>query len=72
MVSYVIRGKFQGIALNLNGGFGLRPSSGILKTRQQRFGNSVYFHPQVRGEAPTLLAALRRANLNHCKTHDEV
>jgi hypothetical protein len=39
------------------------PSSEIWKT--QRFGSCICFHPQVRGEAPTLLCPLERANLNH-------
>jgi hypothetical protein len=32
--------------------------------RIQRFGNWICFHPQVRGEKPTLLGPLERANLN--------
>jgi hypothetical protein len=41
--------------------FGLRPSSGILKTNEHNDSEA-----QVRGEAtPTLLDPLERANLNH-------
>jgi hypothetical protein len=36
--------------------------------RSQRFGNWICFHPQVRGETPTLLGPLERANLNHWTT----
>jgi hypothetical protein len=31
----------------------------------QRFRNWIYFRPQVRGETPTLLGPLEKANLNH-------
>jgi hypothetical protein len=48
--------------------FGLCPSSGILETRNQRFGNCICFRPQVRGKTPTLLDPLERANLNHWTT----
>jgi hypothetical protein len=45
----------------------LCPSSGILDTRKQRFGNWIYFCPQVKGggETPTQLGPLERANINH-------
>jgi hypothetical protein len=46
-------------------GFGLYPSSGVLKTRKQRFGNWFCFRPQLKGEIPTLLGPLERANLSH-------
>jgi hypothetical protein len=49
--------------------FGLCPSTGILKTRKQRFGNWICFRPQVRGDTPALLGTLERANLNHWTTH---
>jgi hypothetical protein len=44
----------------------LCPLSSILKNiKQQRFGNWISFHPQVKGwETPTLLGPLKRANLN--------
>jgi hypothetical protein len=45
--------------------FGLFPSSGILETRKQRFGNWMCFRPQVRGETPILLGSLERAYLSH-------
>jgi hypothetical protein len=46
--------------------FGLFPSSGILETRKQRFGNWICSHPQVRGgKTPTQLSSLGRANFNH-------
>jgi hypothetical protein len=38
--------------------FGLRPSSRILNTRKQRFGNCVCFRLQVKVEKPTLLGPL--------------
>jgi hypothetical protein len=44
---------------------GLCPSSGILETRKQRFGNWICFRPEVKGETPTLLGPLERANLSH-------
>jgi hypothetical protein len=45
--------------------FGLCPSSGILKTREQCFRNWICFHLQVRGETPPLIGPLERVNLNH-------
>jgi hypothetical protein len=47
-------------------GFGLCPSSGILKNRRtQRFGKWICFRPQVSGqETPTQLGPLERASLN--------
>jgi hypothetical protein len=37
----------------------------ILKTRKQRFGNEICFHPQVKGQTPTLMGSLENANLNY-------
>jgi hypothetical protein len=34
-----------------------------------RAGNYICFHPQVRGETPTLLGPLERANPNHWTTY---
>jgi hypothetical protein len=46
--------------------FGLCPLSRILrKWRTQSFRNWICFHLQVRGETPTLLGPLERANINH-------
>jgi hypothetical protein len=48
--------------------FGLYPSSGILKTRTQRFGNWMF--PSLgEGETPTLLGTSEKANLNHWTIH---
>jgi hypothetical protein len=44
--------------------FGLCPSSGILKTREYNISETGCFLPQVKGETPTLLCPLERANLN--------
>jgi hypothetical protein len=41
------------------------PSSGILKTREHRFGKWVCFRPQLSGETPTVLGPLERANLSY-------
>jgi hypothetical protein len=49
--------------------FGFFPSSSIVETRKQRFGNWIFFCPQVReGKKPTQLGPLERANLNHWTT----
>jgi hypothetical protein len=48
--------------------FGLCPSSGILETRKQIFGNGICFRPLVRWETPNLLGPLERAILNHWTT----
>jgi hypothetical protein len=45
--------------------FRLCPSSGILKTTKYYFGNWICFRRQERGETPTLLGPLERANLNY-------
>jgi hypothetical protein len=45
--------------------FGFCPSSDILKTREHEFPEAGRFRPQVRGETPTVLGPLERANLNH-------
>jgi hypothetical protein len=48
--------------------FGLCPSSGFFlnnNEKTQRFGNWICFRTQVKGETPTLLGPLERANLNH-------
>jgi hypothetical protein len=44
---------------------GLYPSSGVLKTRKQRFGNWMCFRQQVRGETPTVLGPLESVSLSH-------
>jgi hypothetical protein len=48
--------------------FGLCPLPGILESRKQCFRNWICFHPHVKGEIPTLLGPLERANLNHWTT----
>jgi hypothetical protein len=50
-------------------GFGLCPLPGILKSREQRFGNRTCFRPQVRGETTTLLGPLQIASSNHWTAH---
>jgi hypothetical protein len=35
--------------------------------KTQRFRNCNFFHPHVKGETPTLLGPLERANLNRWK-----
>jgi hypothetical protein len=35
----------------------------------QSFRSRISFHPQVKGETPTLLGLLERANLNHYTTY---
>jgi hypothetical protein len=50
--------QFKAIILTITEFFGL---SRNYKT--QRFGNCICFHPQERGETPTLLGPLERANL---------
>jgi hypothetical protein len=45
--------------------FGLCPSSGIKKTREQRFGNWICFSPLVWGRDLLCWGPLGRANLNH-------
>jgi hypothetical protein len=49
--------------------FGFCSLFGILKTREQRFGNWVYLCPQVRGGAPTLLGPLQRGPFCYALTH---
>jgi hypothetical protein len=45
---------------------GLCPSSSILKSKRiQLFRHWIWFCSQVRGQTPTLLGLLERANLNH-------
>jgi hypothetical protein len=49
---------------------GLRPLSGILETRKQRFGNWICFCLQVRGGGDTYsVGPLERANLKSCHIH---
>jgi hypothetical protein len=48
--------------------FGLCPSSGILETRKHNVSETGRFRAQVRGEIPTLLGTLERANLNQWTT----
>jgi hypothetical protein len=52
---------------------GLCPLSSILKSyRTQPFGNWGCYPPQMRGETPTLLDLLERANLNHWATYGNI
>jgi hypothetical protein len=40
-------------------------SSDLIAETRKRFGHWICFRPQIRGETPTPLGPLERANLNH-------
>jgi hypothetical protein len=50
-------------------GFGLCPSSRILKTKTTTFRKLDLFRSSGEGETPTLLGPLERANHNHWTIH---
>jgi hypothetical protein len=49
---------------------GLCPSTRILNTRKHSVSEIGCFHSEVRGGRHTLLGPLKRADLNHCTTHE--